>query len=60
MARRPTLRSIRFDPIGLMNRAFLSLSVCQKGFSSQAFLKAKKKALNQKALDKESVRKESS
>ena len=40
MAGRPTLRSIRFDPIGLMNRAFLSLSVARKVSAAKLFVKS--------------------
>jgi hypothetical protein len=36
MARRPTLRSIRFDPIGLANNAFLRPRVYRKRFRSEA------------------------
>ena len=36
MARRPTLRSIRFDPIGLANNAFLRSRFYRKRFRSEA------------------------
>ena len=40
MAGRPTLRSIRFDPIVLMNRAFLSLSVARKVSAVKLFIQS--------------------
>ena len=36
MARRPTLHSIRFDPIDLANNAFLRLRVYRKMVRSEA------------------------
>ena len=36
MARRPTLRSIHFDPIGLANNTFLRSRVYRKRFRSEA------------------------
>ena len=36
MARRPTLRSIRFDPAGLANSAYLRPRVRQRVFRSEA------------------------
>jgi hypothetical protein len=53
MAGRPTLRSIRFDPIGLINRAFLSLSVAIKVLAAKLQIKSfLLKAFNIKLLIK--------